>query len=269
MGGLDGRAGRAGRMGWRRRRGRATRFPCDGFPFLILAGRTRPLARTDSFRIEESRYKMGVPTASGRSLPQHERGFMSTKQVLAGFLLFAGWAISIPARAQVAPTVKVSGLPLGVGGGLSDYSVDYGPGRRMLGFSEWADYELFHGIGIEAEGTEIILDKPSSLQRMKQETIKGGVIYKAREFWKIRPYAKGLIGIGNIDFPSNDPFYTHDTFVVEAFGGGVEYPVWNSLKIRGDYEYQMWNQYFGNNNLTPNGFTIGATYYFRKIHKHL
>ncbi len=194
---------------------------------------------------------------------------MSTKQVLAGFFLFAGMVMSIPARAQVAPTVKISGLPLGVGGGLSDYSLDYGQGRRMLGVNAWADYELFHGLGIEAEGTAIVFDKPSTLQRMKQETIKGGAIYRARPFWGVRPYAKALMGIGSIDFPSNNPLYTHDTYTVEALGGGVEYRVWNTVYVRGDYEYQMWNQYHGPYNLTPNGFTIGATYYFRKIHGHL
>ena len=127
----------------------------------------------------------------------------------------------------------------------------------------------FHGLGVEAEGTAIFLDKPSSLQRMRQLSFKGGAIYKTRSFYRLRPYAKALIGVGSIDFPSNDPLYTHDTFLMEAFGAGAEYPVWNTLNVRADYEYELWNQYFGNNNLTPNGFTIGATYYFRKIHKHL
>lgn len=175
---------------------------------------------------------------------------------------------ALPVLAQVAPTLKVSGIPLGVGAGVSDYTLDYGPGRRMEGFSAWADYNIFHGLGIEAEGTTIFLNKPSSLSSMRQDTIKGGLIYRSRPFWKIRPYAKSLIGIGSIDFPSGNPLYTHDTFQVEAMGGGVEYPVWHTLYVRGDYEYQIWNQYHGPNNLTPNGFTIGATYYLRGIHGH-
>ena len=191
------------------------------------------------------------------------------KRWIAGFAVVAGICAGVPARAQVQPSVKISGLPLGVGGGISDYSLDYGPGRRMLGFSGWADYELFHGLGIEAEGTAILFDKPSSLQRMKQDTIKGRAIYRARPFWGVRPYVKALIGIGSIDFPSANPLYTHDTYTVEALGGGVEYRVWNTVYVRGDYEYQIWNQYHGPHNLTPNGFTIGATYYFRKVHKHL
>lgn len=197
---------------------------------------------------------------------------MSIKQIIAGFFLMCGGLCaalsSLPAMAQVAPTARITGLPLGVGGGFSDYSLDYGQGRRMLGVSGWADYDLWHGLGVEAEVTAIDFDKPSTLQRMSQNSFKGGAIYRARPFWGFRPYAKALIGIGSIYFPSNDPLYTHDTFVVEAFGGGVERRVWNTVYVRGDYEYQLWNQYFGSNNLTPNGFTIGATYYFRKIHGH-
>ena len=73
---------------------------------------------------------------------------MRSKLVLAVLITLTTW----PAFSQVQPAVKVSGLPLGIGGGLSDYSLDYGSGRRMIGVSAWADYNLFHGLGIEAEG---------------------------------------------------------------------------------------------------------------------
>ncbi|WP_263357370.1 porin family protein [Acidicapsa ligni] len=189
---------------------------------------------------------------------------MRSKLVLAALFFLS----TLPVLAQVAPAARISGLPLGVGAGLSDYSVDYGPGRRMLGVSAWADYSLFHGLGIEAEGTSILWDKPSSLPRMKQETIKGGAIYKYHQVFHVRPYVKGLIGLGKIDFPSINPLYTQDTFTMYAIGGGVEYKVWKTLSVRGDYEYQYWSNYQGSNYLNPNGFTIGATYYLRGVHRH-
>jgi opacity protein-like surface antigen len=189
---------------------------------------------------------------------------MRSKLVLAALLILS----TSPLFAQVAPAAKIGGFPLGIGAGLSDYSVDYGPGRRMLGASVWADYSLFHGLGVAVEGTSIFADKPSALTRMRQDTIKGGAIYRTRPHFGIRPYAKALIGIGSIDFPSANPLYTHDTYTMWAFGGGAEYKVWRTLYARGDYEYQFWDQYHGPNFLNPNGFTIGATYYLRGLHKH-
>jgi len=189
---------------------------------------------------------------------------MRSKLVLAALLTLC----TLPVFAQVAPAVKIGGLPLGVGGGISDYSLDYGASRRMIGISAWADYNLFHGLGVEVEGTSIFADKPSELQRMRQDTIKGGAIYRMRPFFGIRPYAKGLAGLASIDFPSHNPLYTHDTYTVYAVGGGGEYRIWRTLYARGDYEYQFVEQYLGPHALNPNGFTIGATYYLRGIHAH-
>ena len=189
---------------------------------------------------------------------------MRSKLVLAGLIVLS----SLPLFAQVAPAVKIGGLPLGVGVGFSNSDLDYGQGRRMSGISAWADYNLFHGLGIEAEGTTISFGKPASLTKMRQDTIKGGAIYKIRPVFKVRPYVKFLVGLGSIDFPSDNPFYTHDTYGMEAAGGGAEYRVWNSLFVRGDYEYQWWPKFHSKNTLTPNGFTIGATYYLRGVHRH-
>ena len=189
---------------------------------------------------------------------------MRSKLVLAALITLT----SLPAIAQVAPAAKISGLPLGVGVGFTDYDLDYGQSRRMLGVSAWADYNLWHGLGIEAEGTSIFADKPDTLTRMKQQTIKGGVVYKYHPIFRIRPEAKYLVGLGSIDFPSRNPLYTHDTYTVTAAGGGVEYPLWRNIFAHADYEYQWWYKFQGPRELNPNGFTIGATYYLRGIHRH-
>jgi opacity protein-like surface antigen len=99
---------------------------------------------------------------------------------------------------------------------------------------------------------------------MRQDTGLGGAIYDWNRYRKFRPYAKYLVGVGSIDFP---PFgtYSHDTFLVFAPGGGVEYRAWRHIWIRGDYEYQFWQHVFGPHDLTPTGFTIGASYDFRPL----
>ena len=189
---------------------------------------------------------------------------MRSKLVLAALITLS----TLPVFGQVAPAVKIGGLPLGIGGGLSDYSLDWGPGRRMIGASAWADYNIFHGVGIEAEGTTIFADRPAVLPRMRQDTIKGGLIYRAHPLLGIRPYVKGLVGLGSLDFPSRNPFYTHDTFTMYAIGGGAEYKIWKTLYARVDYEYQWWPQVLSPKTLDPNGYTFGATYYLRGIHRH-
>jgi len=190
---------------------------------------------------------------------------MRSKLVLAALLTL----LTPSAFAQVAPAVKIGGLPLGVGVGLNDYSIDYGSGRRMLGISAWADYDIFHGLGIEVEGMSIFADRPAAIYpQMKQDSIKAGVIYKAHPFLGIHPYAKFLGGIGEIYFPSPDPFYTQDAFTTYGVGGGGEYKVWKQLFVRADYEYQYYQDYLGKGTLNPNGVTVGATYYLRGVHRH-
>jgi len=181
--------------------------------------------------------------------------------------------VTFPALSQVVPAASDGGgIPLSVGVGLSDYDLDWGHGRRMVGISAWADWNLYHmprllrGLGIEAEGHAIDFARPSSLPNMRQDTALGGVTYTWRHFNKFDPYAKFVGGIGSIDFPSHNPHYHHDTFSVFAPGGGVEYRIWRHISVRGDYEYQFWTHFFGPNSLTPQGFTVGATYNFRRIY---
>jgi opacity protein-like surface antigen len=189
---------------------------------------------------------------------------MRSKLVVAALFILS----TLPMAAQVSPSAKINGIPLSVGGGISDYNLDFGPSRRMIGASAWVDYRIWHGLGVEAEGTSIFAAKPDSLTRMKQDTIKGGLIYKYHPVFHLVPYAKGLYGLGSIDFPSHNPFYTHDTFSMMAVGGGVEYRLWKNVYLRGDYEYQWWDHFLGHHTLTPSGATIGATYYLRSTHRH-
>ena len=130
-------------------------------------------------------------------------------------ILFAGPAHSL--FAQTAPAAKQGGLPLVVGAGFSDFNLDYGDQRRMVGPSAWIDWNfprlpgLLSGLGIEAEGHAIDYDRPSNLTKMRQDTGEGGAIYTLRRYRILHPYAKFLAGIGSIDFPSQNPLYTHAT----------------------------------------------------------
>jgi hypothetical protein len=44
-------------------------------------------------------------------------------------------------------------------------------------------------------------------------------------------------------------------------------PVSHKLALRGEYEYQFWPNYQGNHALTPQGYTVGFTYYLNGMHR--
>jgi opacity protein-like surface antigen len=183
---------------------------------------------------------------------------------------------AIPLSSQVAPAASAGSLPLVIGAGFSDFDLDYGLGRRMVGITAWADWGFDHlpgllsGLGIEAEGHAIDFAKPSTLTPMREDTGLGGVIYTYRHYHNFHPYIKYMGGVGSIDFPDpQNTHYQHDTFGVFAPGGGAEYRVWRHVWVRGEYEYQFWHHTFGSTDLTPQGFTIGATYDFRHAHSYM
>jgi opacity protein-like surface antigen len=169
-------------------------------------------------------------------------------------------------RAQVAPAAKVGGWPIAVGVGISDYNLDYGPGRRMQGVVVRAGWRLFHGIGIDGNARTIYINTPPQLTRMQQSTFLGGVYYETPSFLRIHPFVRMGGGIGLIEFPSRNPLYTRDTYSVYAPSGGIEYPITRKLFARAEYEYQFWHDYQGPRDLTPQGGTVGVTYYLNGMH---
>src|SRR3974377_2050400 len=83
-------------------------------------------------------------------------------------LYFVGAALS--AHSQVAPSAEKASLPLTLGGGFSNFSLDWGiTNPRMNGFTAWADWRFprlppaLNGLGIEVEGRDILWSAPSSL----------------------------------------------------------------------------------------------------------
>jgi len=185
-------------------------------------------------------------------------------------LIFAAllFAAVLPVYSQVAPAANQGGLPIEVGAGFSDFLVDYGS-ARMGGPAAWADWypsrlpAVLNGLGIEIAGRDLNYDRSAGLGSvLRQDTVQGGPIYTWNHFRNFRPYGKFLMGIGRLNFASTGP-YQHDTFGLFSPAGGVEFHAWRHIWIRGDYEYQYWQHVFGPHDLTPNGFTIGASYDLR------
>jgi len=170
-------------------------------------------------------------------------------------------------HAQVAPAARVGGAPIAISVGFSDYNLDWGPGRRMQGLVLRGGWSIFHGAGIDINARTIFMNTPAPLTRMQQTTYLIGAYYVVPRPWPVRPFVRYGGGIGVIEFPSRNPFYTRDSFIVYAPSGGVEIPVMNKLSIRGEYEYQFWHHTHYSHDLTPAGYTVGVTYYVGGIHR--
>jgi opacity protein-like surface antigen len=171
--------------------------------------------------------------------------------------------LSSSIQAQVAPAATVGGRPIGLTVAFSDYSIDYGPDRRMQGVMVRGGVGVFRGLGVDVSARTIFMNTPPRLTRMQQNTFLAGAFYETSGRWRVRPFARFAGGIGTIEFPSRNPFYTRDTFTVYGASGGIEYPIIPKLYLRGEYEYQFWLKYQGPNQLNPQGGTLGVTYYLR------
>ena len=170
------------------------------------------------------------------------------------------------ARAQVAPSARVGGIPITFGVGMADYNLDYGPGRRMQGPVVWAAVDIFHGLGIDASARTIFMNTPLDLTRMQQSTFLGGVYYERPHIWIIRPFVRAAGGLGVIEFPSHNPAYTRDSYTVWAPSGGLDFQVSQHVAIRAQYEYQFWESFQGRHWLTPQGATLGVSYSLLRRH---
>ena len=189
-----------------------------------------------------------------------------TPALAAAMLAFTGGNL----HAQVAPAATVGGLPISISVGMSDYNLDYGSGRRMQGAVVRGGWSVFHGLGVDGDVRSIFMNTPAPISRMQQSTFLGGVFYEAPPIWRIRPFVRMGGGVGLIEFPSRNPFYSRDTFSVYAPSGGFEFPITDRLCFRAEYEYQFWEQFHGPHDLTPQGGTVGVSYYFqgRRLRPH-
>jgi opacity protein-like surface antigen len=190
---------------------------------------------------------------------------------LSLLLLFA--ATAFPVLAQVVPAATGGGgLTLAAGGGVSNYAMDFGPGREWGG-TLWLDANLntgpsfLQGLGIEIEARDLSLDRGPRLPNdMRTDTLGGGFKYSLRRYRNFRPYAKFLASYGSLDLNKNS---YHFTWVDWAPGGGIEYRPFGRIWLRADYEYQDWPGVFRPGwDYDPQGFTFGAIYDFGHPHLH-
>jgi hypothetical protein len=140
------------------------------------------------------------------------------------------------ARAQVLPHADAGGFKLSAGAAVSGYYLQYGQ-RDLGGVTAFVDANTSRRLGIEAEGRWLEFHKT---QDVHAETYSVGLRYRM-DFGRFEPYAKGLIGFGDFNFPYG---YAHGHYLVVTGGGGLDYHWTHRIHIRvADVEYQDWPQF--------------------------
>lgn len=163
-------------------------------------------------------------------------------------LLNSGWI-----RAQVAPAAFKSPISLTAGGMVSAFEPDYIP-NKLAGVGAYVDLNIFHGIGIEAEGRWQHIHETYGIS---QDNYLIGPRVKVLHIWRAQPYVKALGGFSNMNFEDN---IAHGRFTTVAFGGGIDIKVTRRWSVRAiDAEYQIWPKFLGSN-LQPYGASVGIGY---------
>jgi hypothetical protein len=151
-------------------------------------------------------------------------------------LLAVGLAGPRALSAQVVPAAEAGGFRLTVGATATAYALQYGE-RKMLGVAAVADADTIRRIGIEGEAQWLIFHQTGNVHTA---TYLIGPRYHLN-FGRFQPYAKGLVGFGQFNYPYN---LGRDTDLVIAPGGGVDFRLTRRVRLRlADFEYQYWPQF--------------------------
>ncbi|HUA92532.1 MAG TPA: hypothetical protein VL991_08190 [Terracidiphilus sp.] len=155
---------------------------------------------------------------------------------LAAAALIVCLGTAATARAQVLPSAVAGGFKLSAGATASGYYLQYGA-RKLAGGSAFVDLNTSRRLGIEAEGRWLELHQT---QKVHVETYSAGLRYHM-DFGRFQPYAKGLIGFGDFNFPFG---YATGRYLVVTGGGGLDYHWTHRIHVRvADVEYQDWPQF--------------------------
>lgn len=175
-----------------------------------------------------------LPNHNRRRIRQPISVLRLATALAAAFIALTG---ATAARAQVKPQASANGLGLSVGATGSGMYVQYGE-RKMIGVAPFFDFDTGHRIGVEGEARFVQFHQTADLH-FTTYSIGARYHFNFRQF---QPYAKGLIGIGEFNFPYN---YATGHYMVVTVGGGVDYRFRQSrIHFRvADAEWQYWPQF--------------------------
>ncbi|GAA3763844.1 hypothetical protein [Terriglobus aquaticus] len=157
------------------------------------------------------------------------------------------------AMSQALPTATGPGSNITLGGAFSIYQEDYGK-QYLGGASIYTDIHPYWRYGIEAEARWLRLNQSEEVT--ESTYLVGPRVIVSPHARAFEPYVKMLFGAGRISLPFH---YAQGGFLAYAPGGGVDYSLNNTVKVRViDFEYQRWPD-FPYGALSPYGISFGIS----------
>jgi len=165
-----------------------------------------------------------------------DKGLLKCCTRAAALAAAMAFVAAAQARAQVTWDGEMGGLRMAAGVTGSGFNMQYGQ-RKILGFSAFVDADTKRRIGLEAEGRWLEFHQRDNVHA---ETYGAGLRYHF-EKGRFQPYAKGLAGFGDFNFPYN---YASGHYFVFTAGGGLDWHWRGRIYLRAvDFEYQDWPQF--------------------------
>jgi hypothetical protein len=192
---------------------------------------------------------------------------MSKRLAAAVFLLFT----SISCLGQAVPAAgKGNKIPLNLslGGGMDFFSGDWGHADiNRWGPTAWLTTNMWHCLGIQAEGHSMIVGGNSHASNYKLFIGEGGLVCTMGYWGRLQPIYKGQLGYASFTHPDNGTGHFHDDYWTWSVGGGIEYHIAGHWWARADYTYEGIPDFHSsisgqNHTLNPRGISFGATYRF-------
>ena len=182
---------------------------------------------------------------------------MIQKLLVLGFLLISGACCF----GQVEDSATAGSVPLSVGGSFSYFDASYGS-NKTAGLTTFIDYSplLAGNLGVEGEGRWMMFGGSHGFSEYNY--LVGPRYRFSYKNQKYQPYAKFLVGAGEINFPYD---LAHGGFFAMAPGGGLDVSLKEHWKVRADYEFQFWPGAPGipgiqSSSFHPNGVSVGFVY---------
>jgi opacity protein-like surface antigen len=164
-------------------------------------------------------------------------------------------------HAQTVPSATSGQFSITAGGMASAFQPDYAGGfvsgesaNRLYGAGAFVDVKFNRWFQVEAEGRWLRFNQ---FVDINETNYLIGPRLPIHRFGRFTPYVKAMVGYGLMNFEFNE---ATGRFTALAYGGGVDVKLTRRISARGDFEFQQWPLWIGNQELHPYGASAGISY---------